>query len=861
MVDTEMPFWPTNFGISSVDLSMMDDHSHAFDIKPFTTVDFSSISTPHYEDIPFPRADPMVADYKYDLKLQEYQSAIKVEPVSPPYYSEKTQLYSKPHEEPSNSLMAIECRVCGDKASGFHYGVHACEGCKGFFRRTIRLKLIYDRCDLNCRIHKKSRNKCQYCRFQKCLAVGMSHNAIRFGRMPQAEKEKLLAEISSDIDQLNPESADLRALAKHLYDSYIKSFPLTKAKARAILTGKTTDKSPFVIYDMNSLMMGEDKIKFKHISPLQEPSKEVAIRIFQGCQFRSVEAVQEITEYAKNIPGFVNLDLNDQVTLLKYGVHEIIYTMLASLMNKDGVLISEGQGFMTREFLKSLRKPFGDFMEPKFEFAVKFNALELDDSDLAIFIAVIILSGVLKSLGKMAEAVFRPPKRKRRVHDSYESPLPIPCGQDRGPEKDFRIFRAEMINSHVIVRGLEDMEQLYGKGYFGKGILSRSRPNFTISDPKLVAKWKDMKLDLPVITSKKYQRNVEWAAELLRRQGRDESTVRSVLESYTKPLEHPRLKTTEEVPLGDEPNSEVVSKSEGRADRQKLSAVNGVEGKSCDLEDSSERSNSPQEGPRPEPRTPDGSGEHVAEVPVPLPHGHWDALLLPSGGQPGDSSQRAGLVPAGERGPEHVLVEEAACAGSESEEVPAGDVLPQKRLVCRRNPFRIFEYLQLSLEEAFFLVYALGCLSIYYEKEPLTIMKLWNAFSTVQPTFRTTYMAYHHFRSKGWVPKPGLKYGTDLLLYRKGPPFYHASYSVVVELVDDRFQGVPRRPLSWRSLAALSRVSVSVSKELMLCYLIKPSTMTEKDMESPECMKQIKVQEVILSRWVSSRERSDQDEL
>jgi peroxisome proliferator-activated receptor gamma len=74
MVDTEMPFWPTNFGISSVDLSVMDDHPHAFDIKPFTTVDFSSISTPHYEDIPFSRADPMVADYKYDLKLQEYQS-------------------------------------------------------------------------------------------------------------------------------------------------------------------------------------------------------------------------------------------------------------------------------------------------------------------------------------------------------------------------------------------------------------------------------------------------------------------------------------------------------------------------------------------------------------------------------------------------------------------------------------------------------------------------------------------------------------------------------------------------------------------------------------------------------------------
>ncbi|XP_078517542.1 peroxisome proliferator-activated receptor gamma isoform X1 [Lissotriton helveticus] len=393
MVDMEMPFWPTNYGVSSVDLAAMNDLSQGYDIKPFNTVDFTSISGGHFEEIPLSRIEQEEFDFKYDLKMQECQNSIKLEPPSPPYYSEQNHSYSKLPEDASNSLMAIECRVCGDKASGFHYGVHACEGCKGFFRRTIRLKLIYDRCDLNCRIHKKSRNKCQYCRFQKCLSVGMSHNAIRFGRMPQAEKEKLLAEISSDVDHLNPESADLRVLAKHLFDSYQKSFPLTKAKARAILTGRTTDKSPFVIYDMNSLMMGEDQIKSQHLSPFPEQNKEVAIRIFQRCQFRSVESVREITEFAKNIPGFVSLDLNDQVTLLKYGVHEIIFTMLASLMNKDGLLIADGQGFMTREFLKSLRKPFCDFMEPKFEFAVKFNALELDDSDLAIFASVIILSG------------------------------------------------------------------------------------------------------------------------------------------------------------------------------------------------------------------------------------------------------------------------------------------------------------------------------------------------------------------------------------------------------------------------------------------------------------------------------------
>lgn len=67
--------------------------------------------------------------------------------------------------------------------------------------------------------------------------------AIRFGRMPQAEKEKLLAEVSADVDHMHPESADLRALAKHLYESYLKHFPITKTKARAILSGKTSDSS------------------------------------------------------------------------------------------------------------------------------------------------------------------------------------------------------------------------------------------------------------------------------------------------------------------------------------------------------------------------------------------------------------------------------------------------------------------------------------------------------------------------------------------------------------------------------------------------------------------------------------------
>ncbi|XP_056122532.1 peroxisome proliferator-activated receptor gamma isoform X2 [Rhinichthys klamathensis goyatoka] len=439
MVDTQTFAWPVGFGLSALELEELDDSSHSLDMKPFSTLDYTSISGVEYE--PSPQNEPphmMDLTHMYSYRTQENfrtqenirtqetfrtqesiyrshessftaeesgyrahqsQNLIKLEPESPPQFAENSLSFSKAHEDPSASALNIECRVCGDKASGFHYGVHACEGCKGFFRRTIRLKLVYDHCDLHCRIHKKSRNKCQYCRFQKCLMVGMSHNAIRFGRMPQAEKEKLLAEFSSDVDHMHPESADLRALARLLYESYLKYFPLTKAKARAILSGKTSDNAPFVIHDMKSLMEGEHMINSRQM-PMQEHRRsdmgvihEVELRFFHSCQSRSAEAVSEVTEFAKSIPGFVNLDLNDQVTLLKYGVIEVLIIMMAPLMNKDGTLISYGQIFMTREFVKSLRKPFCEMMEPKFEFSVKFNMLELDDSDMALFLAVIILSG------------------------------------------------------------------------------------------------------------------------------------------------------------------------------------------------------------------------------------------------------------------------------------------------------------------------------------------------------------------------------------------------------------------------------------------------------------------------------------
>ena len=80
------------------------------------------------------------------------------------------------HQDLPDTKDGIEelCPVCGDKVSGYHYGLLTCESCKGFFKRTVQNKKAYT-CvaDKSCQIDKMQRKRCPYCRYQKCISVGM----------------------------------------------------------------------------------------------------------------------------------------------------------------------------------------------------------------------------------------------------------------------------------------------------------------------------------------------------------------------------------------------------------------------------------------------------------------------------------------------------------------------------------------------------------------------------------------------------------------------------------------------------------------------------------------------------------------
>lgn len=76
---------------------------------------------------------------------------------------------------PDDRVDLRTCLICGDRATGLHYGIISCEGCKGFFKRSICNRRVY-RCsrDKNCVMSRKQRNRCQYCRLLKCLQMGMN---------------------------------------------------------------------------------------------------------------------------------------------------------------------------------------------------------------------------------------------------------------------------------------------------------------------------------------------------------------------------------------------------------------------------------------------------------------------------------------------------------------------------------------------------------------------------------------------------------------------------------------------------------------------------------------------------------------
>ena len=205
------------------------------------------------------------------------------------------------------------------------------------------------------------------------------------------------------------------------------------------------------------------------------------------------------------------------------------------------------------------------------------------------------------------------------------------------------------------------------------------------------------------------------------------------------------------------------------------------------------------------------------------------------------------------------------------------------------------EHLQLSLEEAFFLAYGLGVLEVYaYEKEASLstdeLLSIFRQHSHFPPTpsarlqpddpFVLSYVAYHHFRSLGWVVRSGVKFAVDYLLYNRGPVFSHAEFAVIVlpsyshpyySRFGEQSRQAPQKQRSWWWLHSVSRVQSQVRKTLVLAYVEvpPPEDMTDGENGQPrddkiqlspqasveKFLRGYRVREFILKRWIPNRNR------
>ncbi len=173
------------------------------------------------------------------------------------------------------------------------------------------------------------------------------------------------------------------------------------------------------------------------------------------------------------------------------------------------------------------------------------------------------------------------------------------------------------------------------------------------------------------------------------------------------------------------------------------------------------------------------------------------------------------------------------------------------------------EHLQLSLEEAFFLSYALGVLEVRNGSTKLDSHEILRSFcnlTTSPPGFNlflVRYVAYHHFRTSGWVVKSGVKFGVDFLLYKRGPSFSHAEFGIVLLPTLHASIGEGSPQLNWHQLHCINRVNAQVRKTVILVYveIIETRKALEAKGSIREMLESFRIHEYAIQRWQPNRSR------
>ncbi|KAM6309366.1 nuclear receptor subfamily 1 group I member 3 [Podargus strigoides] len=282
------------------------------------------------------------------------------------------------------------CAVCGDHATGYHFHVMTCEGCKGFFRRSIN-KGVRFTCPFSrsCPVTKAKRRQCQACRLQKCLDVGMRKDmimseealqrrrALRGRRRAQEQPGGLTAEQRELI-------AILIAAHQRTFDSSFSRFTHYRPAVRLCVPSPRPRSPP------------EPGVPPTWpLSPQPEcPAEDVLPDVFSMLPHfadLSTFMIQQVINFAKEIPTFRSLPIDDQISLLKGATLEICQVQFNTVFNAETNAWECGQHCYTIQdgALVGFQQIY---LEPLLKFHVSLKKLGLHEAEYVLLQAMLLFS-------------------------------------------------------------------------------------------------------------------------------------------------------------------------------------------------------------------------------------------------------------------------------------------------------------------------------------------------------------------------------------------------------------------------------------------------------------------------------------
>uniref|UniRef100_A0A914C5D3 Uncharacterized protein n=1 Tax=Acrobeloides nanus TaxID=290746 RepID=A0A914C5D3_9BILA len=399
----------------------------------------------------------------------------------------KTEIFeptNKEDEHIDERTGVLSCVVCGDIATGRHYGTVACNGCKGFFRRTIRRSYKYA-CRFNgiCKIDKHNRAVCRACRYNRCIKFGMKVDAVQnerdlIGKRPRAmsDPRTTLPSTSAPQSVILPNSEHKLSMSSYYGDSFTNTGSMSSSPQ-----GSPVDvvddqwDSPKALLDL--LLKSEDKIKSLRETVIKETGKleyttKTDLPDGQATLndiFHSLHSqLLLVIEWAKTLRPFAELSTEDQTILLKNFASQHIVLCVAyrskdapdSLKLINNHIISRPNSEDDSEYFykKDCERVMDQMVAP-------MRFMQMDDVEFVAMKACVLFNPVAKGLSN--ESVMKVLETRRKIFAALENYVKNKVPQDPNRIGDLTFFilsplqsLAKTISEDVLVTKLSGVARI-----------------------------------------------------------------------------------------------------------------------------------------------------------------------------------------------------------------------------------------------------------------------------------------------------------------------------------------------------------------------------------------------------------------